>query len=61
MHHFANVAKELGHEVVSVDIVLDFKPTIVTVVLTWDYEQFENGVFDCLWLSPRPRSGPRVV
>ena len=40
------------HEVVTVDILDKFKPTIKTDILTWDYKVYKPGYFDVIWCSP---------
>jgi len=47
----AKVAKELGYEVVTLDIDPRCKPTIVADVLYWDYRVFAPNHFDVIWCS----------
>ena len=59
--------ERLSHEVVSVDLDPTFEPTLIVDVLTWDYTEFEPGIFDFVHASPpcthysvaRTRGGPR--
>jgi hypothetical protein len=44
--------RELGWEVVSVDINPKAGATITADVLAWDYTVFDQGSFDFLWASP---------
>ena len=45
------VAKELGHEVVSLD--MDMKADIKTDIVDWDYKSsYQPGHFDVVWASP---------
>ena len=41
-----------GWEVVSLDIVSKFEPTILCDIRSWDYELFPPGHFDMVWASP---------
>ena len=41
-----------GWEVVSLDIVSKFEPTILCDIRSWDYTQFPPGHFDMVWASP---------
>ena len=43
-----------GWEVVSLDIVSKFEPTILCDIRSWDYTTFP-GHFDMVWASPRLR------
>jgi hypothetical protein len=43
---------EKGWEVVSVDLDPKANATITANILTWDYEIYEPGYFDCVWASP---------
>ena len=46
-----NVAKELGHEVVSLD--MDMEADIKTDIVDWDYKSsYQPGHFDLIWASP---------
>jgi site-specific DNA-cytosine methylase len=50
-----SVSKAIGtlfNEVVSIDILQKFNPTIITDILTWDYKQYPVGHFDTIWASP---------
>ena len=44
--------KELGWEVVSLDIDPGSGADITTDILEWDYRSFEQGHFDAVWASP---------
>ena len=41
-----------GWEVVSLDIVSKFEPTILCDIRSWDYVLFPPGHFDMVWASP---------
>ena len=41
-----------GWEVVSLDIVSKFEPTILCDIRSWDYTLFPPGHFDMVWASP---------
>jgi len=50
-----SVSKAVGNrftEVVSLDIVPTFNPTIVADILTWDYTVYPPGYFHTVWASP---------
>ena len=38
--------ERLGWEVISVDILAEFKPTHVADILRWDFEQYPKDHFD---------------
>ena len=44
------VAKEPGHEVISLD--RDMEADIKTDILDWDYKTYEPKAFDLIWASP---------
>ena len=44
------VAKELGHEVISLD--RDMEADIKTDILDWNYKTYEPKTFDLIWASP---------
>ena len=46
------VAREMGHEVVSLDISNKYKPDICMDILDFDYKQWPSGSFDLVWASP---------
>lgn len=54
-HSVGNVAKELGYEVISVDIN-DYNgryiPTHKTDIMTFNYQQYSPDEFDIIWASP---------
>jgi len=39
-------------EVISLDILEKYKPTIVSDIIEFDYKQFDIGHFDIIWASP---------
>jgi hypothetical protein len=39
-------------EVISLDILQKYKPTIVSDIMQFDYKQFDIGYFDIIWASP---------
>jgi site-specific DNA-cytosine methylase len=39
-------------EIVSVDILTKFEPSIVADILKWDYKVYPPGHFDAIWASP---------
>ena len=39
-------------EVISLDILKKYKPTIVADIMDWDYKKYEPGYFDIIWASP---------
>ena len=39
-------------EVISLDILEKYKPTICSDIMTFDYKQFDIGYFDIIWASP---------
>ena len=44
--------REIGWDVVSLDIVAKFNPTVVADVMDWDYAAaFPPGHFDVVWAS----------
>jgi site-specific DNA-cytosine methylase len=50
-----SVRKAVGErflEIVSVDILPKFNPTIETDILTWDYHVYPPNYFDVIWASP---------
>lgn len=50
-----SVKKAVGDqfdEVVSIDILPKFNPTICSDILTWDYRQYPPGYFNTIWASP---------
>jgi len=44
--------RELGFEVISLDLMSTFNPTIVADLMTWDYRVFPPGYFHVCWCSP---------
>ena len=44
------VAKKLGYEVISVDIL--YPATFRCDILKWDYKKYPPGYFDVIWASP---------
>jgi len=50
-----SVSKAIGNqftEVISVDIVPEYNPTICIDILSWDYKVYPPGHFDVIWASP---------
>lgn len=50
-----SVSKAVGNaftEVISVDILPSFEPTIVTDVRIWNYKTYPPGYFHTIWASP---------
>ena len=43
--------KEIGWDVVSLDIVPKFNPTIVADIMDWDHTAYPPGHFDVVWAS----------
>jgi len=39
-------------EVISLDILEEYKPTIVSDIMQFDYKRFDIGYFDIIWASP---------
>jgi len=39
-------------EIISLDILEKYKPSIVCDIMEFDYKQFEVGYFDIIWASP---------
>ena len=50
-----------GWEVVSLDIVSKFEPTILCDIRSWDYTTFPPGHFDMVWASPVCTEYSRVL
>ena len=44
--------RELGWDVVSLDIDPNSGADIVSDILAWNYRSFEKGHFDAVWASP---------
>ena len=44
------VARKMGYEVVSVDLI--FPSTHKCDILKWNYKQYPSGYFDVVWASP---------
>ena len=50
-----SVSKAVGHlfdEIVSLDNLEKFDPTICNDIMTWDYTIYPPGYFDVIWASP---------
>ena len=50
-----SVSKAVGaryDEIVSVDILEKFQPSVVSDILTWNYKIYPPGHFDAIWASP---------
>ena len=39
-------------EIISLDLIKDFSPTICCNILDWDYRKYPSGYFDVIWASP---------
>jgi hypothetical protein len=48
----AKVAREMGHQVVSLDINNKYKPDICADIMHIDYKQWPKKSFDMVWASP---------
>lgn len=48
-HSVGNIAREMGFEVVSLDLT---DADICTDILEWDYTKYAPGYFDVIWASP---------
>jgi len=46
------VARDLGWDVVSLDMDFRTKPDIVADIMHWDYKAYTPGQFDMIWASP---------
>ena len=44
--------RDLGWEVISLDLMPNFSPTIQADLMTWDFRVFPPGHFDVCWCSP---------
>jgi site-specific DNA-cytosine methylase len=44
--------KDKDAEVISLDILEKFEPTIISDIMEFDYKQFPVGYFDIIWASP---------
>jgi len=50
-----SVSKAVGNrfdEIVSLDVLEKFNPSICSDILSWDYTQYPPGYFDAIWASP---------
>jgi len=49
-----NYLKETNpeYEVISLDILKKYNPTITCDILTWDYKKYDKNHFDIIWASP---------
>lgn len=50
-----SVKKAVGNqfdEIISIDLLQKFNPTICIDILQWDYKQYPPEYFDCIWASP---------
>jgi len=50
-----SVRKAVGEqfdEIVSIDILQKFNPTVCINILEWNYKQYPRGYFDAIWASP---------
>lgn len=48
----SNAVADRFDEIVSVDILSKFNPTVCCDILQWDYTQYPTGYFDVIWASP---------
>ena len=48
-HSVGNVARDMGFEVVSLDLA---DADICSDIMVWDYTVYEPGYFDVIWSSP---------
>lgn len=48
----SNAVGDRFDEIVSVDILSKFNPTVCCDILQWDYTQYPTGYFDVIWASP---------
>jgi len=48
----AKVARELGFDVLTLDINPACKADITMCITEWDYTSFPSGHFDIIWASP---------
>jgi len=47
-----SVFEKKGYEVISLDYMKKFNPTICENILTWDYKKYDPDYFDVVWASP---------
>ena len=47
-----SVFEQKGYEVISLDYMKKFNPTICENILTWDYKKYAPDYFDVVWASP---------
>ena len=50
-----SVSKAVGSvydEIISIDIIQKYNPTVCCDILNWNYKQFPPGYFDAIWASP---------
>lgn len=50
-----SVRRAVGHlfqEVISIDILPKYNPSVCINILEWDYKQYPRGYFDVIWASP---------
>jgi 23S rRNA G2069 N7-methylase RlmK/C1962 C5-methylase RlmI len=48
----SKAAKNMGCDVISLDMDFRTKPDIVADILHWDYKSYQPGQFDLIWASP---------
>jgi len=46
------VLEEMGYEVISLDFMKKFDPTICVDICKWDYKVYKPDEFDIIWASP---------
>lgn len=44
--------KDTEHQVISLDILEKYSPTICCDIMEWDYKEYPTGYFDYIWSSP---------
>jgi hypothetical protein len=50
-----SVSKAVNHiydDIISVDILDKYNPTIAIDILNWNYKEYASGYFDAIWASP---------
>lgn len=48
----SNTVGSKFNEIISVDILEKFKPSVVSDILSWNYKIYPPGHFDAIWASP---------
>ena len=44
--------KDTDHEIISLDILKEYSPTICCDIMEWNYKEYQVGHFDIIWASP---------